>query len=398
MLNKMRRRFILAAMSAFSCVILVLLLVINLSYYKSITDQQDDTLFLLAQLDKREPPFDRYDKFSVEVSYMLRYFSVTFDENLNPINVNHEFIASVSSNQAEQYGAYALNCGKTSGYYNGYRFLSVSSFRDTTVFFLNSEKELQSFNYLLWTTVTIAILCLSVVFLLIVIFSKHAIAPFARNMRAQKQFITNASHELKTPLTAISASADILAMEYADDEWVKNIRSQTGKLAKLITNLITLSRLNEDNPFPSKTVFSLSDTLWEVCDSFIATANAMGKDFTYAIPDNLNINGDRTAVSQLFSILLDNALKYSPDNGFIKLDAKRIGKHTEITIENNCSCLPKDASRLFERFYRADESHSGNTVGGMGIGLSIAKATVDAHGGSINVSQTDDVICFCVRF
>lgn len=397
MLNKMRRRFILAAMSAFSCVILVLLFVINLSYYKSITNQQDETLFLLAQLNKQSP-FDRYDIFSNEAPYMLRYFSVTFDEKMNTINVNHDFIASVSANQAEQYAMYALNCGKISGYYNGYRFLSVSSFHDTTVFFLNSEKELQSFNYLLWTTVTIAILCLAVVFLLIVIFSNHAIAPYARNMRAQKQFITNASHELKTPLTAISASADILAMEYADDEWVKNIRSQTAKLAKLITNLITLSRLNEDNPFPSKTVFSLSDTLWEVCDSFIATANAMGKNFTYVIPDELSINGDRTAVSQLFSIMLDNALKYSPDNGFVKLNAKRAGKHVEITIENNCSCSPKDVSRLFERFYRADESHSGNTVGGTGIGLSIAKATVEAHGGSINVSQMGDVICFHIRF
>lgn len=397
MLNKMRRRFILAAMSAFSCVILVLLLVINLSYYKSITDQQDETLFLLAQLNKQSP-FDRYDIFSAESSYMIRYFSVTFDESLNPININHDFIASVSVSQAEQYAIYALNCGKTAGYYNGYRFLSVDSFHGTTIFFLNSEKELQSFTYLAWTTVTIAALCLAVVFLLVVVFSKHAIAPYARNMRAQKQFITNASHELKTPLTAISASADILAMEYADDEWVKNVRSQTVKLAKLITNLITLSRLNEDNPFPSKIAFSLSDTLWEVCDSFIATANAMGKKFTYSIPDELALNGDRTAISQLFSILLDNALKYSPDNGFINLNAKRSGKHTEITIENNCSCPPKDVSRLFERFYRADESHSGNTVGGTGIGLSIAKATVEAHGGSIDVRQTDDVICFCVRF
>lgn len=96
-------------------------------------------------------------------------------------------------------------------------------------------------------------------------------------MEAQKQFITNASHELKTPLTAISTSADVLALEYDEDEWVHNIQTQAGRLSKLITNLVTLSRLDEEDPFPVRTEFSLSDALWEISEPFVSLVQAKGK-------------------------------------------------------------------------------------------------------------------------
>lgn len=249
---------------------------------------------------------------------------------------------------------------------------------------------------LLWITLAIAAVCLVVVFGLVVLFSRRAITPYLKNMEAQKQFITNASHELKTPLTAIATSADVLAMEHDGDEWVHNIQTQTGRLSKLITNLVTLSRLDEEDPFPVRTEFSLSDALWEISEPFVSLAQAKGKTYTQDIADGLSVTGDRTAIQQMVSILLDNALKYSPDGGSISLTARRSGKKAEITVSNTTDGVRNiDAARLFDRFYRADESHS-NTVSGTGIGLSIAKATVDARGGRISAKQTGNTITFQV--
>ena len=253
---------------------------------------------------------------------------------------------------------------------------------------------MQAVRSLLLITVSIAFASLMIVFALVMLFSKRAIAPYLKNIEAQKQFITNASHELKTPLTAISASADVLALEYADNEWIRGIQAQTARLARLIGNLVTLSRLNEENPFPVRAEFSLSDALWEISEPFASLARAKGKRYSQRIEDGLSLTGDRTSVQQTVSILLDNALKYSTEGGCIDLTAQRSGKKIEIAVANSIAPSTKmDVSRLFDRFYRADESHS-NIVNGSGVGLSIAKATVLAHGGRITASLAQDIITF----
>ena len=403
MLKKMRWRFIGAAMAAFAAVILTLLCFVNLWNYHSMTRQQDATLVRLLEVDQKNagvpagrtvPPFDSMDRFSPEVPYMIRFFSVHLGKDRAVTGVNQDYIASVSEADAAAYAETALAHGKTRGYESGYRYLVSSKDDETVVLFLNSERELQMMKSLLWITLAIAGSCLVVVFGLVVLFSRRAIMPYIKNMEAQKQFITNASHELKTPLTAISTSADVLEMEHSDNEWVRSIQTQAGRLSKLITNLVTLSRLDEEDPFPVCTEFSLSDALWEIGEPFVSLAQAKGKHYTQDIADGLTTNGDRAAIQQTISILLDNAIKYSPDGGSISLTTRHSGKRTEITVSNTVDAAQHiDTARLFDRFYRADESHS-NTVNGTGIGLSIAKATVQAHGGRISARQSGDQIVF----
>ena len=405
MLKKMRWRFIGAAMAAFTAVVLTLLCFVNLWNYHSVTNQQDEALTRLMEVENQQmpfspgrgaPPFDDWSHFSPEVQYSLRFFSVHYDTNGVVLQVNQDYIASISESDAETYADTVLKNGKAQGYESGYRYLVDTTEDETVVLFLNSEREIQTMRSLLWITLAIAAVCLVVVFGLVVLFSRRAITPYLKNMEAQKQFITNASHELKTPLTAISTSADVLAMEHDGDEWVHNIQTQAGRLSKLITNLVILSRLDEEDPFPVRTEFSLSDVLWEISEPFVSLAQAKGKTYTQDIADGLSVTGDRTAIQQMVSILLDNALKYSPDGGSISLTARRSGKKTEITVSNTTDGVRNiDAARLFDRFYRADESHS-NTVSGTGIGLSIAKATVDAHGGRISAKQTGNTITFQV--
>ena len=405
MLKKMRWRFIGAAMAAFTAVVLTLLCVVNLWNYHSVTNQQDEVLTHLMEMEDQQtpfspgrntPPFDDRSRFSPEVQYSLRFFSVHYDADGMVSRVNQDYIASLSESDATAYADAALETGKTHGYKSGYRYLVSPGETGTVVLFLNSEREIRTMQSLLWITLAIAALCLAVVFGLVALFSRRAITPYLKNMEAQKQFITNASHELKTPLTAISTSADVLAMEHEGDEWVRNIQMQSGRLTKLITNLVTLSRLDEENPFPVRGEFSLSDALWEISEPFVSLSQAKGKKYAQDIADQLTLTGDRTAIQQTVSILLDNALKYSPDGGSISLIARRNGKKTEIAVSNTvdgAQCT--DVGRLFDRFYRADESHS-NAVSGTGIGLSIAKATVQAHGGKIWARQTDDTITFQV--
>ena len=405
MLKQMRWRFIGAAMAAFTAVVLTLLCFVNLWNYRSMTGQQDEALSRLLEVEDQQtpfshekgaPPFDDWSHFSPEVQYSLRFFSVHYDTDGTLLRVNQDYVASLSEEDAKAYADAALAQQKAQGYESGYRYLVHTTDRETVVLFLNSERELQGMRTLLWITLAIAGICLVVVFGLVVLFSRRAITPYLKNMEAQKQFITNASHELKTPLTAIATSADVLAMEHSDDEWIRNIQAQAARLAKLITNLVTLSRLDEEDPFPMRSEFSLSDALWEIGEPFVSLAQAKGKTYTQDIADGLILVGDRTAIQQMVSILLDNALKYSPDGGCISLCARRSGKRMELLVSNTVETdQPTDTTRLFDRFYRADESHS-NAVSGTGIGLSIAKATVQAHGGKIFARQAEHQLVFHV--
>ena len=405
MLKKMRWRFIGAAMAAFTAVVLTLLCFVNLWNYRSVTGQQDRVLAHLMELEDQRiafspgrgaPPFDGWSQFSPEVQYSLRFFSVHYNAESAFVRANQDNIASITQQEARAYADAAIAGGRTRGYESGYRYLIRRTESETTALFLNSERELQTMRSLLWITLAIAAACLAVVFGLVLLFSRRAILPYLKNMEAQKQFITNASHELKTPLTAISTSADVLAMEHAEDEWVRNIQTQAGRLSRLITDLVTLSRLDEEDPFPVRTAFSLSDALWEISEPFVSLALARGKSYTQDIADGLTVVGDRAAIQQMVSILLDNALKYSPAGGSIRLTARRCGKRAELTVANTVDpALHADPDRLFDRFYRADEAHSG-AVNGTGIGLSIARATVEAHGGKISARQTDRSITFQV--
>lgn len=406
MLKKMRWRFIAAAMAAFCAVLLLLLCFINLWNYHLTTQQQDETLQRLLEVEQLAfehtdryggPPFDRMQKFSPEVPYMIRFFSVHYDAAGAVTEINQDYIASISRETAQEYAAHVLDGTQERGYYSGYRYFISRSTDGVHVLFLNSERELQHIRSILLITVTIAGCCLCVVFVLVVLFSKRAIAPYVRNLEAQKQFITNASHELKTPLTAIATSADVLAMEQEDNEWVCNIQDQAGRLSKLITNLVTLSRLDEEDPFPQRVEFSLSDALWEITEPFLPLARAKGKHCAQDIADSLTVAGDRAAIQQMVSILMDNAIKYSPPGGKITLTARQSGKRAEITVANTCiSTDGQDIDHLFDRFFRADRSHS-NSVSGTGIGLSIARATAEAHGGTITAEKHGELMLFRVR-
>ena len=394
MLVKMRRRFIASAMAAMGAVTLVLLVAVNLWNYTLTTSKLDDTIDTL--ITTGQEPYSGSSGFTLpdifssspETKYMTRYFAVVYDADGSAQHVFSDYIATVSAQEALYYASDALSEGHAQGYYGDYRYCVKEGSAGSVIIFLNASPEQQSMRTLLSVSLFVAAASLLLGFVLVTAFSKKAIAPYVRNMELQKQFITDAGHELKTPLTSISTSADVLRMENGDNEWVDNIQKQTVRMSRLVKNLVTLSRLDEGVPLPDMSEFSLSDAAWEAAEPFEMRARAQDKSYSQSISPELMMTGDMAAVQQLISILLDNAFKYSDDGGEIRLSVYSQHKSSIIEVFNTCPPGSLgDIDRFFDRFYRADSSRRYD--GGTGIGLAIAKATAQALGGSISAETAD---------
>ena len=395
MIKKLRTRFIVVCMTVFSLVALLLIFSINIANYYRTTKGHDETLQRIYEYNssfeqEEEPPeiTDMPWAGGDENEFTLRFFSIRCTEDGEMIIFDATYISSIDEQTAQEYTQTVLNKHKNSGYYKDYRYLVSKSNDDIEIIFLNVADANNYRNILFVTSCVIGIIALLIAFILIVLFSNYAIRPFVKNIEQQKQFITNASHELKTPVTSISTSADILAMD-DNNEWIQNIQNQSSRLTRLIGNLVLLSRMDEEHPFEEVEEFSFSEVVWELTEHYESLANAQNKTFTKQIEEDIDFKGDRNSIQQMISILLDNAIRYSDVQGTISLILQK--RHGSIVLEiyNTCQSLPDiDLNRLFERFYRPDESRSKYT-GGSGIGLSIAQAIVNRHGGKIKVSSTD---------
>ena len=402
MLKKLRQKFILSALLSFALVMLVLIAGINLLNYQAARRGQERVIDgildyeLAPRNEPRRRPINEMPWAGGPGSeFTSRFFVVRCDESGAVNTFGHEFINSVDEETAGSYARQALASGRESGRVGNYRYRVSDKDGEMLLVFLNIQTETQQQSKLLLASALIGFCSFACVTLLVLLLSKPAMRPYMKNIERQKQFITDAGHELKTPITSITTSADIAAMEYEGDEWIANIQTQAARLTKLVNDLVTLSRLDEETPFPEPARFSLSEAVWETAESFQARAKAEGKDFQTQIGENIELLGDRASVQKLTSILLDNAFKYSEPGGQVRLYVQKRNTRALIKVENSFNQpLPEEPERLFDRFYRPDGSRSAET-GGTGLGLSIAKAIAESHKGEITVStETPGTIRF----
>lgn len=255
--------------------------------------------------------------------------------------------------------------------------------------FLDYGREMSSFRTFLFTSAGVSIAGLLAVMLILIFLSGHIVKPFSENYEKQKQFITDAGHELKTPLTIIDADAEVLEMDVGENEWLSDIRTQTKRLAQLTNSLIQLSRM-EEQPQLEKIEFPLSDLVEETVETFQALARTQKKVLSSRIQPMISMNGDEKAIRQLVTILLDNAVKYSDDGGRIEVALEKHKNLIRLSVFNTVDSVPRESlSCLFNRFYRADPSRN-SKKGGYGLGLSIASAVVVAHKGKIQATTQDE--------
>ena len=419
MLKKLRVKFIAVTLSVTALVLLTIIGFINIHNYNDIVANADLTLHMLQSNGGRFPTRQPQDKqppegetkppeaesemsmkpdiwqddlrcMSPEAPFETRFFSVTMDDSGNIIKTDIDKIAAVDDEKAGEYALAIYDNGNECGFCDNYRYIKgTSSDGNGLYIFLDCTKSLNQFHEFLRASILISVSGLAVVSLLVIIFSGVVMKPFAELHQKQKQFITDANHELKTPLTVINASCEILEYNTGENEWTDTIKEQVGHLTELTNKLVFLSRMDEDNKKYIITDFSLSEVAEEAVRPFYSVAKADGKSLECNIEPNLSCHGDMGMIKELFSLLLDNAIKYSDAEGNIKLSVKANGKTGKIVVSNTTDGVPKgNLDVLFERFYRLDKSRNSNT-GGHGVGLSVAKSIVTLHKGKITAFSPD---------
>ena len=239
----------------------------------------------------------------------------------------------------------------------------------------------------------------AVVLILIYIFSGRAVKPISESYSRQKEFISNASHELKTPITVISATTELLEKKKGSDSLTECISAQTEKMGRLVNEMLSLSRLSApENVYSNFKKFNISHVLENSVLYFESRAFEENKKLVTDIKPDISFNGNPDKIDELAGILTDNALKYSDENSTIKITLNQIKDKIILTCENPCQSFDtNDIPHLFERFYRGDKSHSDETEG-YGLGLSIAKEIAELHNGTIETKYKDKVISFTVIF
>ena len=373
MLKRLQRKFVAIAILALFTVVFVELFSVNVvNVYQRDSDSKS-LLYLIAQNDGVLPNTARDDSFgafwnpfgrtqiTVETPYATRYFVVKLHGNV-VTDISTKNIASVSDQTATG---------------------------NSIMVFLDFERELEETFALASISFLVGVIFVILLSFPVYLLTRSALAPVRRSIEKQKQFITDAGHELKTPLAIISADADVLEMCEGENEWVSSIKSQTVRMNTLVRNLVSLSKLDEMANDAEHIEFNVSEAVLDTALNFEPMAKTRQLSFRLDVAPDLTLKGNEGEIRQLVSILCDNAIKYTNEQGEIKISLYKSGKTLTLDAFNTCDGIEKEKlPHLFDRFYRADPARARET-GGYGIGLSIAKAIVERHKGRMSASSAD---------
>lgn len=429
MIKKLRRRVVALTMIAVFVVLLLLMGIVNLANY-IITDKSVDNLLDLLEenggnfpmFGKHDgaPPMDHKDDMddfdgnmkpgmSKETPYETRYFSVTLDQDQNLVYMDTTRVAAVSTDQALELARSVSGKSKDSAYTSQskivYKYRKVNLEDGNTMYiFLNASKEFHSAENVLLISTLVSLAGFIAIGILVIALSPMMIKPIAESYDKQKKFITNAGHELKTPLAVIKSCNEVAELEGGESKWTSAITEQVDRMSDLIGSLVSLAKMDEaqevSDQLPKESL-NLSTLLEETLEPFklVAQQKDLGFDYEIASP-NINIQGNKNALVELINILADNAIKYCSEKGNILFTLSQKGSKIILTEKNPADDLePGNQNILFDRFYQGDLSHNKDSGGGFGIGLSMAQSIVIAHGGTITAeSPTGKEIIFTATF
>lgn len=401
MIKKLQLRFIVIALVSVSVVFITIMGFLLIRNYQNITNKADSSLDLIYEYanqlqdtdmkepaDLKKPPSEElasnFDFRGPEGIFSARFFVVEItDGKISELNVDN--ISAINQDDAVKMAMEVIE--ETAGTYDNYRFKVFDQGTTLVVVFLDTYMEMETFYDSLSNTAVTGGAGL-VLFVLIAWFlSKLAIKPLVESIEKQKQFITNASHELKTPLTVISANNEMIELDYGVNTWTQGIDHQVAKMNKLTNALVTLARLDEQDYHLEFKEIALDELIQNIVDEYHDVALVEDK-VIIADWDRVVIKGNYELLSQLITILLDNAFKYSNARGWVKITLRNAKKKT-IIVENSVAAIDVgNHDGLFERFTRLEQSRN-SQLGGYGIGLAIAKSIVIKHHGKITAFSGD---------
>lgn len=387
MIKRLRFRFIFITMSSVLFVLTGIMAAINGMNYAKIRTSADTILEILIHnnggffpnenggQEYKEP---RPPKLNEETPFETRFFTVyLYDDGSTEVNTAQ--IAAIDEDTAVLLAEKVAK--STRGYYQIYRYRVQTVENGKFIVFMDCAKQLDTARSFLLYSVMISLCGILGVFILVFFLSKRAVRPIAEAYYRQKRFITNAGHELKTPLTIISANNEMLEIEQGENEYTQAIQRQITRMTDMVRNLTALSKL-EENGLSDKERFSISDALNDVLDNFQSVFKMEQKEMYKTVEDSIMIVGNEALIRQLFQVLLDNALKYGMS--YVKAELKRMSNRVVFTLENDTRKVPEgNLDFYFERFYRSEESRA-SAIEGSGIGLSIAREIVALHKGQIH--------------
>ena len=330
---------------------------------------------------------------SKELPFESRYFVVGYDATGNLSRIDTTHIAALTPEEAMDLGDEVIFSGINRGTLGNYRYLiSGDIYKGWLVIFKDMSSDYYDAIGVFRKSLIIGVVSLVGVFIMVWLFSGRAVAPVVESLEKQKRFITDAGHELKTPLSVISANVDVMELTGEQSEWTESIRNQVKRMTELVGNMLTLSRMDEESTRPVMCDFDLSGVVRDAAETFHPVAESTGRRLEVDIEDGVMFHGNVAGLRQTISILLDNAMKYASRPGTVSISLHKARKLIRLEVANDTDDLPEgNLDRLFDRFYRADESRTrGGSSGGFGIGLSVARAIVTANGGKIEAVRDGD--------
>lgn len=395
MIRKLRWKLVGYATASIFVFLLLILGSINLVNFGMVADEADRITQSIADNGGAFPdgpggpidpgsgqqpsPMDPGGPSSPEIAHSARYFTVTFENGQGSLLTKKIMDQTVTDEAAITWAKSLL--GKEKGWTETFfRFRTYAVEKKDYVTVLYFDRELGPSYRILNASIVGGLGGTLISFLVLIPLSSLFVAPLLASRKKQQRFISDASHELKTPLTIISAEKEILEIEHGESEASKSIGKQVARLSSMVKNLNALANMDEGVK-PLLGSFDLARTCTEMVDAFQGAFEKKGIAIETEIPASHPFVGDETMIRQLLSILLDNALKYSKTKAEFHLYA--LGQRTTIKVKNDADVQDGPLDRVFERFYRSEEARAG-AAEGSGIGLSLAMEIVKALGGRIS--------------
>lgn len=410
MIKQLQKKFVVSAMLAISILLIVVLGGINIFNGISTKRQTDNLLSTLAQVENSAITLmlpevrDSWNFFSSVVTQDdtlgAIYFVVRADNFGKIWSVDTTHISSVDTQEAMNYVRQIQNIKDDTGSIGRFKYMSIPTVGNLgkTYIFLDVTKQVSNVWQVMLLSVGVGVLCWFAMLLLVILLSKKAIRPIASNIEKQKQFVTDAGHEIKTPLAIIMANTDAMELCYGENKYSKNIRNQIFRLKDLTQDLLTLAKMEENSDKTEKEWFSMTNLVDETLVQFAENIAKKNIVIEKNIQMNLNIKSDRGQIQRLLSILMDNAMQYVSENGIIEVTLQQSNKQFVFIISNTADNLRQlQLNKIFDRFYRGDDARTQKS-GGSGIGLSSALAIVQAQKGQITAqTQNFEKIIFTVK-